>query len=103
MSDSHGPDGHGGGEKKSSGGGDRSFMADRFLGRIFEYISDGIGKLIAFILIMITVGALIGYYISYRHWDFLLVFVPAGLGIIAYYERDIAIILFAALLLLVVF
>ncbi|GEM_PF-2920192 len=102
MSDPHGHDDHGGGEKHSGGGG-RHFMADRFLGRVLDYITGGIAKLVAFILIIMTVGAIVGYVISQRQAPFLLVFVPAALGVIAYYERDIAIVLFAALLLFVVF
>ncbi len=92
----------GGGGKKASGGGDRSFMVDRLFQRIVSYVSEGIAKLIAFILIVVTIGALIGYVIAQRQAPFLLVFAPAALGIIAYYERDVAILLFVALLLFVV-
>ncbi|MBI4210668.1 MAG: hypothetical protein HY544_04145 [Candidatus Diapherotrites archaeon] len=92
--------GHGEGKK---GDKDKSFMVDRFLGRIGDYIAGGIAKLVAFILIIMTVGALVGYVIAQRQAPFLLVFLPATLGIIAYYERDIAVLLFVALLLFVVF
>ena len=101
MGGSHGDDDHGG-DKKAPGGGNRHFMVDRFFSRIVDYVTGGIAKLIAFIFIMITVGALIGYFIASKQWPFLLVFIPAALGVVAYYERDVAIILFAALLLFVV-
>ncbi len=103
SNDSHAHDSHGAGEKKASGGGDRGFMVDRLFKRLIDYVSEGIARLIAFILIVVTIGALIGWVIAQRHAPFILVFAPAALGIIAYYERDIAILLFVGLLLFVVF
>lgn len=98
MSDSHGHSDHGH-EKK--GNGDRSFMVDRFFERIVDYISGRIAKLIALMFIIMTVGALIGYFIAIKQAPFIFIFLPATLGIIAYYERDVAIVLFVALLLFV--
>lgn len=108
SNDSHGKDDHGGGDNKSPGGIiDRRFLADWFLARGLNYITGGIdltgiiAKIVTVVLVIMTIGALIGYTISQRQAPFLYVFIPAGLGIVAYYERDIAIILFIALLLFV--
>ena len=106
MSDSHGHEHDDHGEKK---GGGRGFLFDWFLAKGLNYATGGIdltdiiAKIVAFVLIVMSIGALIGYIIAQREAPFLLVFAPAALAIIAYYERDIAIVLFVALLLFVVF
>ena len=100
MSDDHGEAAQ---SKGKDSGDDKTFMVDRFFSRLADYITEEIAKLVAFLLILVTIGALVGYVIATRQAPFLLVFVPAVLGIIAYYERDIAILLFVALLLFVVF
>ena len=101
MSDSKG-DAHGKGEdKKGSGDDDRTFMVDRFFARVTNFVSDEIAKLVLFVFVLITIGAVIGFVVAERQFNPVWIFAPAVVGIIAYYERDIAILLFVAIILFV--
>ena len=102
MSDGH-DSGHGNGDgAKKDSGGEKGFMVDRFFGRIMEYVGEGIAKLVAFLLIIVSIGAIFGFYVAIKGGNPLLLLIPAGLGAIAYYERDIAILIFVGILLFVV-
>ena len=100
MSDAHGHDaGHGDGAAKESGG-RKGSMSDNFINKIIDFVTENIAKAVAFIFILVTIGAVLGWEIAQRGANPLFLFVPAAIGIVAYYERDIAIILFVALILL---
>ena len=88
-------------EKKAGNGGGKNFMVDRFISGLTDWIAEGIGKFVAFILFMVTVGAVFGYFVAVRDLNALWLMAPAVVGLIAYYERDIAIVLFVIILVIV--
>ncbi len=106
MGDSHGRGGQGHDENGHSAGkgshDEKNFMVDNIFNRITSFVSDKIAKLVLFLFIILTIGAIIGYVIALRRLDPLWLFAPLLLGIFAYYERDIAILIFIMLVILVI-
>ncbi len=108
---SSGHDSHGHGESHSeTKTKDKNNMfdetIDKLAKRIENYITGGISKLIAAILFLITIGAAYGYLAASRGEPIAEYFIiaPAVAGLIAYYNRSFAVILFiilVAILLLV--
>jgi hypothetical protein len=72
---------------------------DRLAKRIENYITGGISKLIAAILFLITIGAVYGYLAASRGEPIAEYFIiaPAIAGLLAYYNRSFAVILFILL------
>jgi len=66
--------------------------ADKFFSSIGNYITAGISRFVAFLFILISLGAFYGFLVSSRQGDagvFLLI-APAIAGLIAYYNRAFA-------------
>ena len=102
MSD-HGHDtGHGSGGGNKGSGSEKSFVVDKIFGRVMDYIGEKIAKLVAFMLLIITIGAIFGFYVAQKSGNPLFLLIPACLGIVAYYERDIATLIFVGILLFVI-
>ena len=106
--DDHGShDSHGGHKEEKSGG--KADMVeqtvDRLAKRVEDYITGGISKLIAGILFLITIGAAYGYIAASRGEPIAEYFIiaPAVAGIIAYYNRAFAVLIFILLVILLVF
>ncbi|VVB99870.1 Uncharacterised protein [uncultured archaeon] len=54
------------------------------------------------ILILISLGAVLGYIIAWRQWEFYWALAPAALGVLAYYERDIAFLIFIIIAIIII-
>lgn len=111
MSDGHGDhgahDSHGGHKEEKSGG--KTDMVeqavDRLGKRIEDYVTGGISKLVASILFLITIGAAYGFIAASRGAPIAEYFViaPAIAGLVAYYNRTFAVLIFTLLVILLVF
>ncbi|MEM4327089.1 MAG: hypothetical protein QXZ13_02895 [Candidatus Diapherotrites archaeon] len=76
-------------------------MIDKLFNDLLNYMTKSISTFVAFLFMLITVGAVIGYVIGIRREDEWLIMAPAIIGLIAYYNRAFAIVIFAILILLV--
>ncbi|MCR4368856.1 MAG: hypothetical protein NUV67_03040 [archaeon] len=85
------------GEKKDS-------TTDSFFSRLEGYISGGISRFVAFLFFLVTIGAFYGYFLSKRDTDAsqYLLLAPAVIGLLAYYDRAFALIIFALLVVFVI-
>src|SRR3989344_752711 len=76
-------------------------MSDDLFSKIVDYVQGKIATFVAFLFLLITIGAIYGALIvAHRGFDALtpiLIVAPALLGIFAYYNRDFAILLFVIL------
>jgi hypothetical protein len=77
---------------------------DRAFARISTYLTQQISRFVAFLFFLFTLGAVYGWWLCWRGVpnQELLIIAPAILGIIAYYNRTFAIVMFVAIILLFV-
>ena len=80
-----------------------NWLEKRFMG-LAGYLSTGISRFVAFLFFLFAVGAFFGafVYTSYPKIGFFIILIPAVLGLIAYYNRTVAIFLFAGFLIIMV-
>lgn len=74
---------------------------DKWFGKLFDNLGKAISSFIAFLFILFTLGAVYGYIVFTRLPNLapLLIATPAVIGLIAYYNRNFALVLFVALIL----
>lgn len=111
MSDAHGADSHGHGtgheashteSHGSLGGNPKECRTDPFFTQVSNYVTGKIAAFVAFLFVLILLGelyALVVLGVPIRQADTALLIAPAIIGLIAYYNRDVAIALFALLIL----
>ncbi len=77
---------------------------DKAFDKFSSYLSDRISTFVAFLFVLIAVGAFYGYLVVPRFPEIsiYLLLTPLGLALVAYYNRTFATILFAGLLLITV-
>ena len=73
---------------------------DGFFDKIAHYIGTGIQRFVSFLFFLFTAGAVFGYWvaISGNPFDEYFILAPAIMGIVAYYNRTAAILLFIILI-----
>ncbi len=88
-------------EKKENG---KAGRIDSFFVGVADYIGKQISRFVAFLFFVFTAGAVYGALLAYRQVQFaeLFIILPAALGIIAYYNRTFALVIFIAVVLLFV-
>jgi hypothetical protein len=76
---------------------------DDWFVKIQDYITKKLGSFVAFLFLLVALGAFIGVIVSHRwpHYSMFTVIVPGIAGLLAYYNRTIAMILFTLLLIFV--
>ncbi len=118
MSDGHGDthavaDAHGGGHDAPAaahgvadahgGGGPINWWAlwntmhtDEWYDSVATYVSEQVSTFVAFIFFLITIGAIFGAMVAARNpaMEPILIILPAVLGLVAFYNRDIATLFF---------
>ncbi len=96
------------GHESSKGSEKGKSMSDDLFGKIVDYVSGGIATFVAFLFLLITLGAIFGALVVAHAGTvggivpFILI-APAALGVLAYYNRDFAIAIFILLLLFFIF
>lgn len=99
MGDGHGSEkGHG----DSHGSKGETCRSDPWFGQVQGYITHSIQRFVAFLFILITIGAIIGYVAGTKNAEYL-VLVPAISGLIAYYNRDFALAVLSLSVLIIIF
>ena len=83
----------------------KATRVDGWFEKIQGYITKKIGSFVAFLFLLIAMGAFMGIMVTQRwpEYSIFTVVLPGAAGIIAYYNRTAAMILFALLMLLVIF
>ncbi len=78
--------------------------ADRYFAKVSAWLSERIAAFVAFLFLLFAAGAVYGTVIvpKFPQYEFYLVAAPIGLALIAYYNRGVATVLFAGLVLLFV-
>ena len=78
---------------------------DHWFEKAQNYITAKIGSFVAFLFLLIALGAFAGIIVTQRwpEYSIFTVILPGAAGIIAYYNRPAAIFLFGVLMLLIVF
>lgn len=71
-------------------------MVDNWLSSALKWATKTIGAFIAFLFFVFTAGMLFALYIS--QIDPVFLFLPPAMGLLAYYNEKIALLLFAGLL-----
>ena len=68
-------------------------------------VSERISTFVAFLFLLLTAGIIIGLSIGMYHpkYIYATIATPAALGLIAYYNRDIAVVLFALFIVFIAF
>lgn len=79
----------------------QSSILDKLFNDLLNYITKNISIFVAFLFTLISIGAVIGYFIGIRREDEWLIIAPAIVGLIAYYNRGFALALFVLLLILI--
>lgn len=78
---------------------------DSWYEKVKGYVTKKVSTFVAFIFLLIALGVVVGiqatHYFSGAAWG--IVIIPAGIGIIAYYNRAFATILFMIMMLFVFF
>ena len=103
MSDAHGNDAHSNhGAKADTAASDSAHTVDAWFNKIQEYIGQKISTFIAFLFFLFTLGAVFGAITILRFPEYapFMIIAPAVLGLLAYYNRTIATIAFALLIIL---
>ena len=77
---------------------------DSWFGKIENYVTGVIGAFVAFLFLIFAGGAAFALFIaeSWPEKAFLVVLIPAASGILAYYNRTYAILVFIALIAMVI-
>jgi len=83
-------------------------MTDDLFGKIVDYVRGGIATFVAFLFLLITIGAIYGALVVTHSGGIqgiapILLIAPAFLGFVAYYNRDFAVAIFILLLLFFIF
>ena len=83
-------------------------MSDNIFGKIVDYIQGGIATFVAFLFLLITIGAIYGALVVTHSGGIqgiapILLITPALLGFVAYYNRDFAVAIFILLILFFIF
>ncbi len=88
------------GEHKESSG--EKPKMDGFFEKIENYITSGISTFVAFLFVLISVGAFYGFLVAKHQADVAVYFLiaPAIVGLIAYYNRAFAVAIFIVLVLI---
>ncbi|AJF60722.1 MAG: hypothetical protein QT03_C0001G1242 [archaeon GW2011_AR10] len=89
--------------KKTKSG--KACRSDPLFERIGDYVTGKIATFVAFLFFLITIGAVYAVVITQTPlvgFTPLLIIAPAIVGLIAYYNRDLALLLFAMLVLLII-
>ena len=101
-------DGHGHDDKAHSTSGaseSKTSMPrmDNIFQKVEDYITAGISRFVAFIFLLITLGAVFGYFVSQKEGNTatLLLISPAIVALIAYYNRAFAVGVFFVLVLFI--
>jgi len=87
---------------------DKKSMSDNLFNKIIDYVQGGIATFVAFLFLLITIGAIFGALVVSHAGTiggivpFILI-APAALGVLAYYNRDFAVAIFIILVLFFVF
>ncbi len=104
MADAHGGhDAHGGGDAHGAHGAPAGVAAgahcktDNWYDQVATYVSEQVSTFVAFIFFIITLGAIYGALVAARNpaLEPILIIAPAVLGLVAFYNRDIATLFFA--------
>jgi len=79
---------------------DSTGRVDSWFIRVQEYITKKIGAFVAFLFLLVALGAFTALMVMQRWPEYAMftVIVPGAAGILSYYNRSVAIILFALLL-----
>ena len=73
-----------------------------FFQKIGDFITDGISKFIASLFVLISIGAVLGYFAAQKGGMFTwLIILPAIIGLFAFYNRGFAIFAFLLIILLI--
>lgn len=80
-------------EKKEASKANR---VDSFFQRLSGRVGERISTFVAFLFLLLTIGIAIGIYIAFREPEYIYqaIAAPVILGLISYYNRDIAMVLF---------
>ena len=73
-------------------------MTDDILKSIIKRVTGAVSSFVAFLFFVFTAGMLFGLYLS--QIDPVFLFLPPVLGLVAYYNEKLALLLFAGLLIL---
>lgn len=78
---------------------------DPWFEKIQNYINKRLGSFVAFLFLLVALGAFIAIIITQRwpHYSIYTVAVPGAAGLLAYYNRTFAVILFGIFLLVIFF
>lgn len=101
MSDAHDShESHGSEEKKEAKSGGWAETADNWYDRIATYVSEQISTFVAFLFILFTIGAAYGVFFAakFPHLVVPAILAPAFIGLVAYYNRVFATIMFVLFL-----
>lgn len=93
-------------EEKDSNANKFKGRSDPFFDKVLQYVTGKISTFVAFLFFLIALGAIYAVVVTRAPLDFIttiLVLAPAVVGLIAYSNRDLAIIIFSAFLLLFFF
>ena len=88
-------------ETQASSGTAQKSRMDPWFERTQKYITDSIQRFVASLFILISAGAVIGFMLAQRPGGEFLIIVPAVAGLIAYYNRDFAMVVFSIVILLI--
>ncbi|MCD6478806.1 MAG: hypothetical protein J7L44_02860 [Candidatus Diapherotrites archaeon] len=84
-------------EKKEEAKPAKANRVDSIFQKLSEKVAERISTFVAFLFLLLTIGIIIGLSIAMHHPKYIYhaIAIPAILGLIAYYNRDIAVVLFA--------
>ena len=87
---------------------DKKSMSDDLFNKIIDYVQGGISTFVAFLFLLITVGAIFGALVVAHSGGIegiapILLITPALLGFVAYYNRDFAVAIFVLLFIFFIF
>jgi len=75
--------------------------ADKYFDKLSSWLSERIAAFVSFLFLLFGAGAIYGTYVIPRFpgYEFYLLAAPIGIALVAYYNRSLATILFAGLVL----
>jgi TRAP-type mannitol/chloroaromatic compound transport system permease small subunit len=87
-------------EKKEEAKPAKANRVDSLFEKLSGKVAERISTFVAFLFLLLTIGIIIGLSIGMYHPKYIYhaVAIPAVLGLVAYYNRDIAVVLFALFL-----
>ena len=78
----------------------KSRMDNLFL-KVEDYITKSISRFVAFLFILISAGAVLGYVVGTKGEGEIFILAPAVAGLLAYYNRDFAVAAFSIFVLII--